>query len=59
MIKMDKPLFALGKQIQWCWPDSFGEDEAIIILGGLHIEMAMYLTLGTFIEGSGWTAALE
>ena len=28
------------------------------MFGGLHIEMALWSTIGDFLEGSGWTAAL-
>ena len=28
------------------------------MLGGLHIEMAVWNTLGDYLEDSGWTAAL-
>ena len=30
----------------------------MIMLGGLHTEMALWNTLGDVLEGSGWTAAL-
>ncbi len=36
----DQPLFSLAKQVQWIWPDRFGENHFVIMLGGLHIEMA-------------------
>ena len=29
-----------------------------VILGGLHIEMALYQMLGDWLEGSGWSSAL-
>ena len=28
------------------------------MFGGLHIEMALLKAIGTWLEGSGWTAAL-
>ena len=37
----DQPLFALAKQIQWTWPDILGENYFVVMLGGLHIEMAI------------------
>ena len=37
----DQPLFALAKQIQWTWPITHGEDQFVIMFGGLHIEMAV------------------
>ena len=30
----------------------------MIMLGGMHTEMALWNTLGDVLEGSGWTAAL-
>lgn len=41
VLAADQPLFALAKQIQWTWPNTFGEDHFVIMFGGLHIEMAV------------------
>ena len=38
---VDQPSFAIVKQIQWNWPASHGENQLVILLGGLHIEMAV------------------
>ena len=54
----DAPLFALAKLVQWKWPDTHGEDKHVVMMGGLHIEMAMWNTFGDYLEGSGWTTAL-
>jgi len=54
----DQPLYALIKQIQWHWPDRFGEDKFVILLGGLHTEMAALRMVGHFLNGSGWTQCL-
>ena len=54
----DAPLFALAKLVQWKWPTTHGEDKHVVMLGGLHIEMAMWNTFGDYLEGSGWTNAL-
>ncbi|KAJ3591985.1 hypothetical protein NHX12_007115 [Muraenolepis orangiensis] len=35
-----------------------GEDKYVVMLGGLHIEMAMWKTYGDYLEASGWTTAL-
>ena len=40
VLTVDQPLYAIAKRIQWNWPDSHGEDHFVIVLGGLHIEMA-------------------
>ncbi|KAK3883433.1 hypothetical protein Pcinc_012266 [Petrolisthes cinctipes] len=54
----DQPLFALAKCIQWKWPDTHGEKVHVVMLGGLHTEMALWNTLGDVLDGSGWTTAL-
>ena len=54
----DQPLFALAKYVQWKWPDTYGERVHVVMLGGLHTEMALWNTLGDLLEGSGWTTAL-
>ncbi len=55
---VDQPLYALAKQTQWRWPDLYGEDRFVVVLGGLHIEMALFKVLGGWLEGSGWTSVL-
>ena len=54
----DQPLFALAKLVQWKWPTTHGESLYVVMLGGLHTEMALWNTLGDILEGSGWTTAL-
>ena len=51
----DQPIFAIAKEIQWTWPDTFGENLFVIMLEGLHIELK---TLGPWLDASGWTEAL-
>ena len=58
VIAFDQPLFALAKQIQWQMPQAHGEDQFVIMFGGLHIEMALYKALGKWLDGSGWTDVL-
>ena len=58
VITFDQPLYALAKQIQWKWPDDYGEDKFVIMFGGLHIEMAALKTVGDWLKGSGWVQAL-
>jgi hypothetical protein len=45
-------LFALVKQIQWTIPD-FREDKFVVLMGGLHIEMASFKVLGKWLSDSG------
>lgn len=58
VITVDQPLYSVAKQIQWNWPDTHGEQQFVIIPGGLHIEMATLSFLGDLLEDSGWTSAL-
>ena len=58
VIAADQPIYATAKQIQWHWPDNYGEDNFVIMLGGLHIEMTAFRSLGTLLADSGWTGAL-
>ena len=55
VLTCDQPLFTVAKQLQWKWPDTYGEDK---LFGGLHIEMTALKTLGDWLQGSGWTQAL-
>ena len=45
VVTVDQPLFALAKEIQWTWPDRYGEESLVIMFGGLHIEMAALKTV--------------
>jgi len=55
---MDQPLYAVAKQLQWRFPNLYGKDKYVIMLGGLHTEMAALRTIGDIVDGSGWTDAL-
>ena len=37
----DQPLFALAKKMQWTSPATLGADHFVVVLGGLHIELAI------------------
>ena len=58
VITADQPIYATAKQIQWQWPEDYGESHVLIMFGGLHIEMAALRSLGSLLEDSGWTGAL-
>ena len=58
VLTFDQPLFALAKQIQWKWPEKYGEEKFVVMFGGLHIEMAALKTAGDWLESSGWAQAL-
>ena len=59
VIAFDQPLYVLAKQIQWGYPDSMGEDKLVVMLGGLHLGLAVLKAIGscTWLE-SGWTEAV-
>ena len=54
----DLPLFVQAKLIQWRFPNTFGEKLHVVMMGGLHVEMAYYCSLGDILQGSGWTESL-
>ena len=60
VITADQPIYAVLKQIQWQWPEQYGENKLnfVIIFGGLHIEMAALKSIGTLLQSSGWTSVI-
>ena len=54
----DAPLLALAKLVQWKWPNAHGESKHVVLMGGLHIKVAVWSTFGDYLEGTGWAAAL-
>lgn len=53
VVTVDQPLYSIAKQMQWSWPITYGEDHFVIILEGLHIDMAaLKIQLGGWLEGS-------
>ena len=59
ILTLDQPLYAIAKQIQWQQPAIYGEDKYVIMLGGLHTEMAALRTIGDILDNSGWVDALS
>lgn len=58
VIEIDQPRFAIGKYIQWAFPEKYEEDKVILMFGGLHIEMAAFRVVGDWLQKSGWTNVL-
>ena len=58
VITADQPIYAVLKQIQWQWPEQYGENKFVIMFGGLHIEMAALKSIGTLLLSSGWTSVI-
>ena len=53
VMAVDQPLFALAKQVQWKRPDYLAENKFIVLLGGLHIEIALWRMIGDLLADSG------
>ena len=58
VLTCDQPLYTIAKQIHWSWPDIYGEDQFVVMFGGLHIEIASLKVLEDILKGRGWTEAL-
>ena len=58
VLACDQPIFTQCKYIQWKWPGIYGENKMIIMLGGLHVEKALWYSAGDLPAFSGWTEAL-
>ena len=48
----DEPVYAIGKQTQWAYPNEF--NNVIWMMGPLHIEKNFIEAIGDWLEGSGW-----
>ena len=52
----DQPLCDI---IQWQYPDTLGEDKMAVMMGALHIEDKMHVTIGKLLRDSGWTTVVS
>lgn len=50
---VDQPLYALFKQVQWNFPEEFGEKYFFSMFAGFHIEKNFIQVIGSLLEGSG------
>ena len=41
VLTVDQPLYAIAKKIQWMWLRVYGEGKLVVMMGGLHVEMAL------------------
>ena len=53
---LDQPLYVIGKSIQWKYPDTYGR--FVLMMGPLHIEMALMGAIGNWLEDSGWASII-
>ena len=58
VIAMDQQSFAIVKQIQWEKADLYGEENYVVMMGGLHVEMASLKMVGHWLDKSVWDSAL-
>ena len=58
VIRLDQPIYAITKAIQWDPGTEFTEDNYCFFLGSLHSEMLLEKLLGDWLQDSGWTAIL-
>ena len=59
VVGFDQPLYAIAKRLQWYQPDQYGYQKLVIMLGALHIEIAMLRCLGDWLQDSGWLTSLS
>ena len=57
IITGDQPAYALGKKVQWMFPDQFRD--VLWMMGPLHIEIAFLDAISNWLDGSGWTNIFE
>ena len=57
VITADQSVYALGKQVQWEYPEELGNE--IWMMGPLHIEMLLLSMIGDWLPGSGWCKIYE
>ena len=58
VITADQPVYAISKNIQWKYPNIYGEDKFVVMMGALHIEMATLKMIGNWLTGSEWADLL-
>ena len=59
VLVVDQPLYDLATKRQWIFPDIYGEDKFVVMVGALYIEMALWSTIGDLLCGSGWPLVLK
>ena len=58
VVTVDCALYPILKKIQWTWPELYGEEKYVVMMGDLHIEMAFFAAIGDWLEGSGWASIM-
>ena len=57
VIIADQPVYALGKQVQWMYPDRF--KNFVWMMRPLHIEMTLLNAVGDWLKGSSWLGVFK
>ena len=57
IITGNQSVYALGKKVQWMFPNQFRD--VLWMMDPLHIEMAFSDGIGNWFDGSGWTNSFE
>ena len=52
VVGFDQPLYAIAKRLQWYQPDQYGYQKLVIMLGALHMEIALLRYLGDWLQDS-------
>ena len=50
----DQPVYMIAKQVQCHYPENYGEDKLLMMMGSLHIEMNFLAAIEDWLEGRGW-----
>ena len=58
VITADRPVYAIGKQVQWLYLDKYGDHKVLLMMDPLYIEISFLNLLGNWLESSGWTESL-
>ncbi len=54
VLACDQPVFAVAKKCQWAFTEKYGEQNIVVMFGGLHIEMTLMKCIGNLVDGSEW-----
>ena len=58
VITGDQPVYSVMKSIQWLFSERHGESEIVVMMKGLHTEMAALRSVGDILVDSGWGGVL-
>ncbi|KAK2708486.1 hypothetical protein QYM36_014184 [Artemia franciscana] len=58
VIAYDQPLYKIAKELQWLMPDEYGEGKLAVMMGALHVKMAMNSVIREVLSVSRWEQEL-